>query len=150
MPPAGEPYSTRYCRLCWLYAYDPEYRQGWDAQEPLAAAAPLANETAGRGPGAELKKLLASLGIDSMPGCACNAKAAEMDAWGVRGCLERRDEIAAWMRENGKKRRWGCKFRAALRALASGLAFRLDLSDPYGSLVDMAIQRAQEAGTASP
>src|SRR4051812_7057311 len=31
LPPAGEPYSTAYCRFCWLYQYRPDYRALWDS-----------------------------------------------------------------------------------------------------------------------
>jgi hypothetical protein len=29
LPPAGQPYSPDYCRLCWLYHHDPAYRALW-------------------------------------------------------------------------------------------------------------------------
>ena len=58
------------------------------------------------GPGAELKKLLARIGITSAPGCSCNRVAAEMDAWGADECEkpERQEYILAAMRENAEKR----------------------------------------------
>lgn len=32
LPPAGEAYSTRYCRLCWLDAYSAPHRERWHTQ----------------------------------------------------------------------------------------------------------------------
>lgn len=51
------------------------------------------------GPGAELKSLLASLGIRTTNGCKCNVRARQMDLWGVVGCREHFDEIAKWLCE---------------------------------------------------
>ena len=58
-------------------------------------------------PGAELKKLLARIGITSTPNCSCNRVAREMDAWGPDECgkPERMAEILAAMRENAEKRK---------------------------------------------
>jgi hypothetical protein len=58
------------------------------------------------GPGTELKKLLARIGITSTPDCSCNRVAREMDAWGADECekQERVDYILAAMRENAEKR----------------------------------------------
>jgi hypothetical protein len=39
---------------------------------------------------------------------------------------------------------WGTVIMAACRAIYSGLAWRLSPTDPYGSLVDEAIRRAEE------
>ena len=29
LPPAGQPYTTEYCRLCYLYYTDPAYKGEW-------------------------------------------------------------------------------------------------------------------------
>jgi hypothetical protein len=39
LPPPGEPYSTAYCRLCWLYHNDPAYKQHWDGEPSLTTKA---------------------------------------------------------------------------------------------------------------
>jgi len=57
------------------------------------------------GPGTELKKMLARLGIRSSSGCKCNSRADEMDAWGPDECEKRIDEIVGWLREESAKRR---------------------------------------------
>jgi hypothetical protein len=56
------------------------------------------------GPGAELKKLLAAIGIAATPNCSCNARAAEMDRQGCDWCQENIDTIVGWLREEAEKR----------------------------------------------
>lgn len=57
----------------------------------------------GRGPGTELKALLAKLGIHASPTCKCNAMAARMDAWG-EASLGHIEEIVDVMEETARKR----------------------------------------------
>ena len=56
------------------------------------------------GPGTELKLLLRLGGIVASPTCSCNARAAQMDAWGEWECLTRLPEICGWLREEAEKR----------------------------------------------
>lgn len=58
------------------------------------------------GPGTELKKLLAKIGIVSSPDCSCNRVAFEMDGWGADECErpERVEYVLAAMRENAARR----------------------------------------------
>jgi hypothetical protein len=56
------------------------------------------------GPGTELKKLLATVGITASPTCSCNARAAEMNARGVDWCKANIDTIVGWLREEAAKR----------------------------------------------
>lgn len=56
------------------------------------------------GPGTELKKLLASVGITATPNCSCNARAADMDRNGVEWCESNIDTIVGWLREEAEKR----------------------------------------------
>ena len=56
------------------------------------------------GPGTELKKLLASVGITATPNCSCNARALEMDRNGVEWCESNIDPIVGWLREEAEKR----------------------------------------------
>ena len=97
------------------------------------------------GPGTELMKLLRDLGINPPKGCECKRRAAEMDAWGVEGCRQRRAEIVGWMREAWGQAGWGELLLAAARAAAGGLALRLDPFDVAGSLIDEANRRAVRA-----
>jgi hypothetical protein len=56
------------------------------------------------GPGTELKKLLARIGITATPDCSCNARAAEMDRQGVEWCEANIDTIVGWLREQAEAR----------------------------------------------
>ena len=56
------------------------------------------------GPGVELKSLLKLAGIVASPNCSCNARAAQMDAWGEYGCAVRLPEITGWLKEEATKR----------------------------------------------
>ena len=60
-----------------------------------------------RGPGTELKKLLAGwpFRIVAKANCSCNAKARAMDAKGCEWCEENLDTIVAWLREEATKRK---------------------------------------------
>jgi hypothetical protein len=60
--------------------------------------------TPAAGPGTELKKLLARVGITATPDCACNARAAEMDRQGVEWCEQNVDTIVGWLREQAEAR----------------------------------------------
>jgi|SRR5579884_3095117 len=150
----GEAYDiTRDCRPCWLFAHNREIRLAWGGDDKVSAAdhrpvhrpdyahRPQAPDI---GPGTELTKLLDSLGIKKAVGCQCGAKAAEMNAWGVAGCKERRDEIAGWLRDNAKQHSLWNKTKATVLAFTQGVALQLNPADPFGSLVDLAIQRAEE------
>ena len=56
------------------------------------------------GPGTELKKLLARVGITATPDCSCNARAAEMDRQGVDWCEANLDTIVGLLREQAQAR----------------------------------------------
>jgi hypothetical protein len=96
------------------------------------------------GPGTELKALLAELGITEFKGCGCCDKVRQMDAWGIDGCKEHFAEIRAWLIEAQAKASWFDKVKAAALAATSGLATHTDPLDIAGSLVRLAIQRAEE------
>lgn len=95
-----------------------------------------------RGPGTELAAILRRWGIAAGAGCDCKAKAATMDQWGVAKCRERRGEIVGWIAEGAPRWGWAERIKAVALAVATGDAFQLDPVDPYGSLVDLAINRA--------
>jgi len=69
------------------------------ADEPVTAKAIPS------GPGTELKKLLATIGIHATPTCKCNKMAAKMDAWGWEESLKHIDEIVDVMEQTAKKRK---------------------------------------------
>jgi len=68
--------------------------------EPQPAAPPPPTH----GPGTELKKLLAKVGITASPDCSCNARARTMDEKGCDWCEANLDEIVDWLREEATKR----------------------------------------------
>lgn len=100
----------------------------------------------GFGPGTELKELLKSVGITNTPSCDCNAKAMQMDAWGVNGCRKNYNQIIEWMREGETKWGWKDKWSAAAMMLAKHplLAFSLDPKDPFPTLITYCINRAEK------
>ena len=57
------------------------------------------------GPGTELTKLLARVGITAKPGCSCKQHASQMDAWGPDGCEANLEKIVGWLRHEAQKRR---------------------------------------------
>jgi hypothetical protein len=141
------PEFTDGCRLCWLARHDARYMRLWGVPGdpelvPEGSEFKLPAPRPASGPGTELKAILATLGI-APDGCACNARARRMDAGGVEWCRTHRDEIAGWLRDEAGKRGWGDVFAAGARAVLSGLAFRIDPADVYGSLVSLAIERAE-------
>lgn len=96
------------------------------------------------GPGTELKKLLKEIGIEENPRCDCNAKARQMDAWGIDGCQERLDTIVKWMKDNYVRWGWKDRVTAAAKAVKTGLAFKLNPLDPFPSLIQAAIEEAKK------
>ena len=66
---------------------------------PLTHSRPL-----GYGPGTELKKMLAKIGIKASPTCSCNSRAQVMDSQGVQWCKDNVDTIVGWLREEATKR----------------------------------------------
>lgn len=97
-----------------------------------------------RGPGTELKKILTNLGINPGPSCACNGRAAQMDAWGPDVCEEpeRFETIVGWLREGT----WnGLDLAgAAARSFFTGIAWEINPLHPFESLVTLCIKRARE------
>jgi len=57
------------------------------------------------GPGTELKRLLAKIGIHASPTCKCNAMAKKMNEWGPDESLKHMEEIIDVMEETAKKRK---------------------------------------------
>lgn len=56
------------------------------------------------GPGTELKKLLAKLGIKASTNCQCNSHAIQMNLWGPDECERKIDQIVAWMGEEAARK----------------------------------------------
>ncbi len=97
-----------------------------------------------RGPGTELKALLDSLNLTSQSSCGCDAMVLQMNAWGVDGCRVNRDIIVKKLREAKGQLGMDQLLLAASRAIATGLAFRVNPLHPIPDLVDEAISRAEQ------
>jgi len=102
---------------------------------PDGAAPPTA------GPGTELRNLLARFGVPEPPGCECDSRVAQMNAWGVEGCRSHRAEIVAWLRGEWAKLDGPTRRRAIRNAILAGFIHPVD---PVGALVDRAIRQAED------
>lgn len=99
------------------------------------------------GPGTEATLLLHSLGISPLGGCDCEGFARKMDAWGVAGCRgEHYQEIVDRFRTYATKYDWATKAKAAMLAVKTGLAWKLNPIDPAPGIVDEAIRRVEANG----
>jgi hypothetical protein len=94
----GGPYT-----VSWSVRIDP-----CPGYTPASVGEPVVYAAGGKlpepGPGAALKSLLSAAGITSSPMCSCNARAAQMDAWGELESLKRLPEICGWLKEEAEKR----------------------------------------------
>lgn len=97
------------------------------------------------GPGTELKAILKSIGVEPGPHCDCNARATQMDMWGVQKCKENFETICQWLRDGQEKWGWKSKWGAAAKLVAKTplLAFKLNPKDPFPGLVKESIKRAE-------
>jgi hypothetical protein len=120
-------------------------RRGQSSGAPIQRTAePIPAE----GPGTELKAIFASLGITQSLGCGCEALAKQMNVWGVARSRANRCRIVKQIEDTAKKRGWGETLLAAGAAVWSGLAWQINPLDRFGSLVDLALHRAEERGSA--
>ena len=94
--------------------------------------------------GSQLWRLLSSLKIHHTPTCDCLTLAERMNALGPVGCRRERADLVAQMRTNASAYGWGAVAIAAGRAVVTGLVLHINPLDPYGSLLDEAIRRADE------
>lgn len=77
-------------------------------------------------PGSKLTKILAGPPFWIAPdahACKCKARAAQMDAWGVSGCIKNREQIIAWIADEAKSR--GFPFASVAAAALVDLAITL-------------------------
>jgi peroxiredoxin/predicted Fe-S protein YdhL (DUF1289 family) len=96
-------------------------------------------EIEGAGPGTELKKLLAKLGISVTPDCPCNGHAALMDQNGCEWCEQNLATIVGWMREESARRgvifiEKAARFLAK-RAIAKARRSDEETNNPSGNIV---------------
>lgn len=96
------------------------------------------------GPGTELHKLIASLGITPDASCQCEAMRLQMDRGGVEWCREHRLDILVHLKAAYTKTDWPTAFRsAALGPLMLGV-FSSE------GLLDLAIERAEQFTAPTP
>ena len=121
--------STRICDRCRSYENGAEEPQRPDLKS--CSVAP---------PGAQLHAILISIGLIESTGCHCDERAAEMNAWGPDGCREHREEIIGWLKESAGKLSIAQQAKAFVMLAAET---RWNPLDPFGSIVDEAIRRAE-------
>jgi hypothetical protein len=97
------------------------------------------------GVGDHLADVVRIFEIARKEGCGCDEMIAQMNVWGVDGCRAHRAEIIEQLDRNYHKLTWAEVLAATGSAVASGLALKLNPRDVCGSLVDLAITRAQAA-----
>ena len=117
-----------------------------DGTKPPVATATFPPDP--NGPGQQLKQVILELGptINGSGGCKCESYALQMDAWGVSGCRERRDEIIARLQDQAGKASWLTWLSAVATGAFAPPAWFIRL-DPFGSMVDEAVRRAEAAAT---
>jgi len=108
-----------------------------ESDDVAYTADPLNRSLQGTGPGSQLWRLLAALGVAHSEDCGCLTKARQMNAWGVEGCRAALDEIASWLVDEARRREWPAVVCAAGRW-------------PAKQLVRLAIRRAEKAERAVP
>jgi len=94
-------------------------------------------------PGTELSSLIKLLGLRRKEGCDCCAMIAKMDRWGIDGCREHRAEIVAHLNKAYHGLTWAEVAAATAGVVITGLAWKIDRHDIAGSLLDLAIERAE-------
>lgn len=120
-------YKDELCKFCW-------YRR--DGEQLKAAPRPAG------GAGTELKQLVAELGI-KFTCAACDVLAYRMDASGIAWVRKERAQIAQHLKEKA------CDVSLVVKLMAAARGWKwLSLTDPFGSMVDEAIRRAEIAGHA--
>lgn len=145
------------CPFCWIALYNDACRVSWfkggtpppipegprpelPMSAPMPPAPPVVPSSQG-GIGTSLKELIAELGMADFGGCGggCNSLAMQMDAWGIEGCREHREEILAQLRQHKAHMTWKQTLQAGKNAVLAGLI--LNPLDPAPGLLDEAIQR---------
>lgn len=142
---------SRFAQLWAEHGHHIPERESADVADAYAKARQrqLQEILASHGVGSQLWRMLESIGVKHDEDCGCLGWAERLNAWGPAGCRLQRDEIAVQLRRQSKRLGWRRSILAAARSVATGLAFRLRPAEPFGSLVDEAIRRAEAAEEAA-
>lgn len=101
------------------------------------------------GPGSELERLIVEHRL-TRAGCDnCQGLKLQMNRWGLSGCRGRREQILARLRKAYRELTPAEAAGAALAALWSGLAFKLNPLDPAPGLLDEALKRWEKKARAA-
>lgn len=107
---------------------------------------PVIREPVANGVGFMLHAMLVKLGVKPKAECQCLRLAREMDQLGPDGCRREFDRLKAAISENYDALSWGEKQLAKVRASFTSLPWQLDdWSDPVGSMLRLAIERAEKS-----
>ncbi len=141
------------CKACHLWATSDTYRAAvakLRSQPPPPLVNPDRKPAAvrpmippvGHGPGTELKKMTATMGV---PAChSCSNYAEKLDRWDVEGCREHFEEIVAHLEKESQRLGWFKWAAAGVKAVTHGLP------TTARGLVDEAIRRASLAPSKPP
>ena len=106
----------------------------------------------GTGVGSQIWRLLEEIGVKHDSSCDCLVWAEKLNAWGIAGCRLTRTEIIDHLGTARQEYGWARSIQAASIAaakivgdLVAGRKSWLNPLDPYGSIIDEASRRAEEA-----
>ena len=101
----------------------------------------------GDGVGSQLWRVLQRLGIQHRPECSCIILADIMNDLGPEGCCQpdNRELLLKLMQKNWKRYGWFDIAQASARSILTGLAFKVNPTDPLPGLLDYAIKLAETA-----
>jgi hypothetical protein len=98
--------------------------------------------------GEELATILHSIGLRAKEGCGCPELRREMNDLGPDGCRREFDRLVSTLREKYQATTWTERILAAGLAVLTGIAFKLNISDPIPDVLREAIRRAESIGRA--
>lgn len=130
-----------HCAECGYTSKQPLDRPFRKACQPSDPAKP--RERKPPGVGDHLKMLWQQLRIVPSKACGCESLRRKMNALGVDGCRANRAELVAELQAKSWDFSALDSLRAAGDALQTGLAWRINPLDRFGSLLDLAIERAE-------
>ena len=104
-------------------------------ESPLRRGQPVRKT---QGPGTEFETLAAEIGVTMTKNCTCAQLKNSMNRLGVAGCQRHRATLAAAVKKNYATMSWTAAIRAGWKAV-----WLVNPLDPFGSLVDEAVRRAE-------